>query len=61
MAFEKQQRKSMYTAHKRGEGAGEMTYQRALEAIQVPGSSKKLDLSLILIPGVYFIKGFTPA
>ena len=37
VAFEKQQRKSMYTAHKRGEGAGEMTYQRALEAIQVPG------------------------
>ena len=35
VAFEKQQRKSMYTAQKRGEGAGELTYQRALEAIQV--------------------------
>jgi len=33
VAFEKHQRKSMYTAYKRD--AGEMTYQRALEAIQV--------------------------
>jgi hypothetical protein len=33
VAFEKQQRKSLYTAHKRE--TGEMTYQRALESIQV--------------------------
>jgi hypothetical protein len=33
VAFEKHQRKSLYTAHKKENG--EMTYQRALEAIQV--------------------------
>ena len=37
VAFEKHQRKSLYTAHRRENG--EMTYQRALEAIQVNGNN----------------------
>jgi hypothetical protein len=54
VTFEKQQRKSMYTAHRRGEGSSEVTYQRALEAIQVQAGLIERNVFYRLFPAGEF-------
>ena len=55
VAFEKHQRKSLYTAHRRD--TGEMTYQRAIESIQVKtrAASSRLHLSSKLLMAQFLL------